>query len=159
VAEPRFQLLMGASRQAPPRVVRVPGSAAAPRAARDGQVTWRLLGANNRELGRSARSYADQAGCWQAIERLKARLPSAEPRLSIITPRGNWGWQLLLDGDEWAVSARLFSRLRECRYSIDQFLEKVPDAGLTISPPTAIDRRKLANPDDTVPTSHRLVQR
>lgn len=158
MAEPRFQLLMGASRQAPPRVVKVPGSASQPRAVRDSQVTWRLLGANNRELGRSARSYADQATCWQSIERLKSRLSDAEPRLSIITARGNWGWQLLLDGEEWAVSARLFSRLRECRYSIDQFLQKVPEAGLTISPPTAIDRRKFA-PDDALPTTHRLVQR
>jgi hypothetical protein len=158
VAQPRFQLLMGASRQTPPRVVRLSGSGSTARVARDSQVTWRLLGANNRELGRSARSYSDQATCWQAIERLKICLPAVEPRLSIITPRGNWGWQLLLEGEEWAVSARLFSRLRECRYSIDQFLDKVPDAGLTISPRTAIDRRKFAS-DDALPTTHRLVQR
>jgi hypothetical protein len=149
---------MGASRQSPPRVVRVPGGAA-PATRRVGQVTWRLLGANNRELGRSARSFADQADCWAAIERLKAQLTNAEPRLAILDPRGSWGWQLLLDGEEQAVSARLFSRLRECRYSLDQFLDKVPAAGLTISPPTALDRRQLPSADEAVPSPRRAVPR
>jgi hypothetical protein len=148
VAEPRFQLLMGAPRQSPPRVVRVPGAATTGAPRRAGQVTWRLLGANNRELGRSARSFSDQADCWAAIERLKTQLTSAEPRMAILDPRGSWGWQLWVDGDEQAVSARLFSRLRECRYSLDQFLDKVPAAGLTISPPTALDRRQLPAADD-----------
>jgi len=159
VAQPRFQLLPGNPRQAPPRVVGLNRSASTSEPARrDGQVTWRLLGANNRELGRSARSYPDQSGGWQAIERLRAGVARAEPRLSILTPRGNWGWQLLLDGEEVAVSARLFSRLRECRYSVEQFLEKVPDAGLTISSPTARDRRKLPHEPHHPPESSQLVQ-
>lgn len=160
MAQPRFQLLLGQSRQAPPRVVRLPGAESQRGVRRrDAQVTWRLLGANNRELGRSARSYPDQAAGWESIELLKARLGKAEPRLSIVTPRGSWGWQLLLDTEEIAVSARLFSRLRECRYSIDQFLQKVPDAGLTVSPPTAMDRRKLPTQFDVLDAPDRMVQR
>ena len=159
MAEPRFQLLMGASRQSSPRVVRVPGGATTPAPRRARQVTWRLLGANNRELGRSARSFSDQAECCAAIERLKSEMTSADPRMAILDPRGSWGWQLLLDGDEQAVSARLFSRLRECRYSLEQFLDKVPDAGLTVSPPTALDRRQLPMVDAAVAGRPRTVPR
>jgi hypothetical protein len=116
VTAPRFQLLTSAA----------PASGSSSES-----VAWRLLGANNRELGRSTHGFPDLATGRADLERLRQQLDLVESRLSISTPRGSWVWQLLLDGDDVARSARSFSRMRECRYSLEQFLEHAPGASVT----------------------------
>jgi hypothetical protein len=45
---------------------------------RDGSVNWRLLGGNNRDLGRGVDPYPDAESCRLGIKNLLARLDRAE---------------------------------------------------------------------------------
>ncbi|WP_330295145.1 hypothetical protein [Streptomyces sp. NBC_00503] len=105
------------------------------RARRDGldsgpdAVTWRLVGANNHELGRSPYVHGTLADCCEAVERLQERIEEAAPLVTMstgtsagATGTGAWTWQLALDGDCAAVSTRTFRRQRECRHSCQLFL-------------------------------------
>lgn len=89
---------------------------------------WRLLGGNNRELGRSAQvHHADQV--LHAIRRVQ----ESADRLSIVvakTQTGKWYWAASLGGQRVAMSARTYGRQRECRYNAEQFLRAVPVAAL-----------------------------
>ena len=102
MAQPRFQLVPGA------RLASSDGTAG---------IGWRLLGANNRELGRSALAS-----------------PDAESALSgdahiVHDPRtGHWAWHLDDDGEVVATSGRGFRHERECRYNLEQFREAAPTA-------------------------------
>lgn len=103
------------------------------RARRDGSdsgpdaVTWRLVGANNHELGRSPDVHGTLDDCCAAVERLQGRIEEAAPLVTMSTGTtaggtGAWTWQLALDGDCAAVSTRTFRRQRECRHSCQLFL-------------------------------------
>ncbi|HSV68179.1 MAG TPA: hypothetical protein VLJ59_20110 [Mycobacteriales bacterium] len=83
---------------------------------------WRLIGANSRELGRSAQTYADLATCWLATARLRRRLDDTD---QVVTPHkrtGEWTWRLEIDGVAVAVAAPTYLRQRECAYNLTQFL-------------------------------------
>lgn len=94
-----------------------------------GGVGWRLLGANNRELGRSALAYADAEATLDAVDavRLLARAGVAHiVHESTATP---WVWQLHDEsGAVVATSGRGFRHERECRYNLDQFRDAAPTA-------------------------------
>lgn len=94
----------------------------------DGEwVSWRLLGANNRELGRGAAVYATETGCLGVISRVQTWVTACVPSV-IVRPSGQWCWQLRLDGETVAVSWRVYHRQRECRYNLGQFLSILPEA-------------------------------
>lgn len=87
---------------------------------------WRLLGGNNRELGRSARVHLAD-GILEEIDRVQA----AADRLSIMvskTQSGKWYWAASEDGQRLAMAARTYGRQRECRYNAEQFLRALPIA-------------------------------
>jgi hypothetical protein len=87
---------------------------------------WRLLGGNNRELGRSARVHLADA-ILDEIDRVQ----SAADRLSIVvskTQSGKWYWAASEDGRRLAMAARTYGRQRECRYNAEQFLRALPIA-------------------------------
>ena len=97
---------------------------------------WRLLGGNNRELGRSARVHAAEAVIAE-IDRVQ----SAFDRLSIVvskTQTGKWYWAASDGGERLAMSARTYGRQRECRYNAEQFLRALP---LAAPPRTAAEPR------------------
>lgn len=114
------------------------GAGAAPDA-----VTWRLVGANNHELGRSPRVHSSLAACCAAVERLRAdaervsTLVATAPgtgagpgpaAAAVSSGVGAWTWQLSLDETCVAVAVRTFRRQRECRHSLQLFLAAVADA-------------------------------
>ena len=111
MAQPRFQLIPGS---------RLPGG--------KGGVGWRLLGMNNRELGRSAHSFPDAEAAQAAITRLRDDLPETAGHISHDPVNQSWHWRL--DGSDGpvAVSGRGFRHERECRYNLDQFLDVSPVA-------------------------------
>ncbi|MFZ0322521.1 MAG: hypothetical protein WAN48_00135 [Actinomycetes bacterium] len=147
MAEPRFQLVTGVARVASPRVVKnLSSRPRAPRAAPELEVSWRLLGSNNREMGRSCRSYAGVDDCHDAVARIKSQLHDLSSRLVIADARGNWRWSLWLLDAEVAASSRVFSRLRECRSNVEQFLEKVPHAAVMSTPVSSMVRRDSTTP-------------
>jgi hypothetical protein len=113
VAQPRFQLVPGA------RLVGAAGG--------DG-VGWRLLGSNNRELGRSAVSYSDAESALAAITRIRVLAVGGEAH--IVHHRGTtlWAWHLEEEGALVATSGRGFRYERECRHNLEQFRAEAPGA-------------------------------
>jgi hypothetical protein len=91
---------------------------------------WRLVGANNRELGRSARTYENVAACRNAVAYLCENVEEAESRLGINNDTGLWTWRLDI-GDQWlAAAGRFYQRRRECQYNVARFLAAAPTADL-----------------------------
>jgi hypothetical protein len=90
---------------------------------------WRLVGANNRELGRSAGFFPHREACEQAVTWLSGNLDRAVPTVYAVRQDALWRWRLDLDGAEAARSGRAYHRLRECRYNLAHFLSGVPQAG------------------------------
>ena len=90
--------------------------------ARLGAPLWRLVGANNRELGRAPATVAIASDCCGAVARLQAKLPAASGRVKPAGPANSWTWSVECDGELLAVSGRAYLRQRECQYSMWQFL-------------------------------------
>jgi hypothetical protein len=97
-----------------------------------GLVGWRVLGANNRELGRSVGPFwrADEA--YQAVQDAQTVLERTVTRYWA-DDLGEWFWNISLDGEQLAVSSRGYRRQRECIYSIEQFREHFPTARVVLS--------------------------
>lgn len=93
-----------------------------------GFVGWRLLGGNNRELGRSATVYADKMAAADSVRRVQRAVEVAKAALTLEPGSGNWTWKLDLDGEVIAVSGRGFRRERECRHNLEQFQAGAPVA-------------------------------
>jgi hypothetical protein len=98
---------------------------------------WRLLGRNNRELGRSPRVFGTARECVAAIGALRARVAELEA-VVVVDAVGMWGWRAELDGTPVAVASRPYYRQRESRYSLQQFLAEVAGAEV---PPEPVRRR------------------
>jgi hypothetical protein len=113
VSQPRFQLIPGA------RLAAANGSAG---------VGWRLLGSNNRELGRSANAYTDAESALIAIGRTRLLAPEGEAHIVHDPSTGLWAWHLDDDGAMAATSGRGFRHERECRYNLEQFRAAAPTA-------------------------------
>lgn len=96
------------------------------------KAAWRLLGGNNRELGRSKAVYADDAACRTAVHDFRADLDQAVPLLSRDAQEGTWTWRLSSgSGPTLACSGRSYARERECRYALGAFLASAPTAAFT----------------------------
>lgn len=91
-------------------------------------VGWRLVGPNNRELGRAPAPAASLEACSGQIARLVADLDHVEGSLTRGAQGLGWGWLLRHADEPLARSGRRFHRERECRYSLEQFLHAVPAA-------------------------------
>jgi hypothetical protein len=91
-------------------------------------VSWRLAGANNRELGRSARVHPDLPACRQDALELIENAASGQALISLNNFSGLWVWRLEVDERPLAVTGRGHQRRRECEYSLSRFLAAVPEA-------------------------------
>ena len=112
MAQPRFQLIPGSRLSSSP----------------EGGVSWRLLGPNNRELGRAAMSYVDAEAAQEAILRIRHLAVLGEAHIIHDQRGGLWAWHLDDDGVRVATSGRGFRHERECRYNLEQFRDAAPDA-------------------------------
>lgn len=122
MATPRFQLV-------PARVPGRTGVTEWVRASADsGPLLWRLLGANNRELGRSARAYPDAASCERALVRLASSLDGSVSGVVPVADGFGWRWQVLCDGEVLASSVKVMPHERDALRALHQFLATVPDA-------------------------------
>ena len=137
MAGPRFLLFGGVAlpehlvrdRAAQPEAVEVPTRRALPTSTEPANWTaWRLLGRNNRELGRSPAVFSTVPECVAAVDRLKAVIGEAVRLLSVDDRDGRWCWRLVVDGAPVAVSSRSYHRQRECVYNLEQFIVAVADA-------------------------------
>ncbi|MER8041430.1 hypothetical protein [Streptomyces sp. NPDC094032] len=93
---------------------------------------WRLVGANHRELGRSAQVFADPGECRAAVLRLRQRVGDARALLATADAAGGggWAWRLEIEGRPVAVAGRTYQRQRDCQFNLGQFLHVVPVAEL-----------------------------
>ncbi|MFC7219889.1 hypothetical protein ACFQLX_17210 [Streptomyces polyrhachis] len=93
-------------------------------------VTWRLVGGNNRELGRAAAALADLATCRAEVAELRAQAARLCPVLAMAGGMGMWAWRVALDKRLVAVAPRPYRRQREAQYNLGQFLAALPAAVL-----------------------------
>jgi len=106
-------------------------------------VAWRLLGANNRELGRSPVWYPDLDSCLEAVRVLKREIGAVTSAITAGTlPGGAWSWRLAVSGHPVAVAGRPYHRHRECAYNLSHFVAAVPTAQVADEPclPLAVRR-------------------
>ena len=97
-----------------------------------GLVGWRVLGANNRELGRSVGPFWRTDEAYQAVHEAQTVLDRTATRFWA-DDLGEWCWNISLDDEQLAVSSRGYRRQRECVYSIEQFREHFPTARVVLS--------------------------
>ncbi|MEU9453912.1 hypothetical protein [Streptomyces sp. NPDC048277] len=93
-------------------------------------VGWRLVGANNRELGRCAAAFENLAVCQATVARLRERVADARALLVMADVPGTWTWRVELDGRDVATAGRSYQRHRECQHNVNLFLAAVPVAQL-----------------------------
>ena len=87
---------------------------------RPATVEWRLISANNWELGRSAVPVGTLEACLRVVLDLRATIDGFTDEV-LADPRGGWRWRLLRDGTPIAVSSRSFLRRVECEATLAQF--------------------------------------
>ena len=94
----------------------------------DGWCAWRLVGANNREVARSARTFPTFHECYQAARQLQHRLDLAAMTVRHDDSLNLWAWRAEIDGVAVATSGRMYQRHRECQSNAAQFFELMPSA-------------------------------
>jgi hypothetical protein len=94
----------------------------------DGWCAWRLVGGNNREIGRSPRTFPSFHDCYQAVRDLQHQLPRAVLVLRHDDRENRWAWRAHVDDVSVATSGRLYQRHRECQSNAKQFFELLPEA-------------------------------
>lgn len=90
-------------------------------------VEWRLISANNRELGRCTEPFLDLGSCTMAVERLREGIDAAD-ELVMQDPSGGWRWRLSFQGQSVAMSCRAYLRRVECTSTLYQFRKIAGDA-------------------------------
>ena len=88
-------------------------------------LTWRVVAANNRPLGRSKRVFADFDACVTAAAELHLRHDALSTAISFDRTSASWRWTVALHACPVAVSVRAYSRRVECERAMSQFLEIV----------------------------------
>lgn len=91
---------------------------------------WRLIGANNRELGRGARGFDTYQLARRAVGQLKETLGRLTHSSTTNPATGRWGWRFDLDGVAVAVSGRWYERDHDGRIGAAKFLALAPHADL-----------------------------
>lgn len=142
------------------------GSGPEPVSGSGGAVTWRLVGANNHELGRSPQAHSSLAVCVAAVALLQGEVERTMPVLALSDRTGAWTWQLVLDERRVAVAVRGYLRQRECRNSLELFVSAAAAAqvasGVTytrrlrgLQPPDADDAMtaRFSGAPDSAPDS------
>jgi hypothetical protein len=109
----------------------------------DGWCAWRLVGANNREIARSAKTFPTFHECYQAARHVQQRLALAVTTVRHDDVLNLWAWRVQIDGAAVATSGRLYQRHRECQSNLAQFLALMPLAATaydsTVAPSLDVD--------------------
>ncbi|NHC47223.1 hypothetical protein [Motilibacter aurantiacus] len=83
-------------------------------------IEWRLVSANNRELGRAARSYPLLPDTVAAVDALRAEADAAVHWLEQ-DESGRWRWKASLRGEVVAAASRDYLRRAECEAALGLF--------------------------------------
>ena len=90
-------------------------------------VEWRLISANNRDLGRCAAPLGDLVSCRLAVDRLRETIDAAD-EIVLQDPSGDWRWLLSWQDQAVAISSRAYPRRPECLATLVQFRRSAGDA-------------------------------
>ncbi len=104
---------------------------------------WRLIGANNRELGRSALSFGSYQLACRAILQLKEGIGRLVNHSTTDPRTGRWGWRIDLEDDAVAVSSRWYERDHDGRIGAAKFVALTADAEVAEGVVTLHERRGL----------------
>ena len=98
------------------------------------QVWWRLLSANNRDLGRSVSSYPDTEACILALQSLLLALDALRP---LVRRRSatEWHWQLCADESAVINGAHGYDRQVRCEQAARKFIQH---AAVAVISPTLV---------------------
>ncbi len=102
---------------------------------------WRLVSANNRELGRSARSYTSYPVARTAILSVRARADHLAGACLADRATGRWTWRMELDDGPVAASSRWYEREHDSKLAMAKFVKLLADAELAEGLVTLRDRR------------------
>jgi|GEM_PF-1932068 len=91
-------------------------------------VRWRLLSGNNRDGGRSARSFADVESCLVNIKEILAQVDVLEPAIVPAADGRGWRWRLNLDGAPMVLAPHAFDRRVRCSEACARFVHLAPVA-------------------------------
>lgn len=91
------------------------------------QVSWRLVAANHREVGRSAMPFTSVEEATLAIKYLQGDRGDFEKTYSS-TPDHRWHWAVLFGGEVLAISIRSFDRRLRCVMAAERFLDLASNA-------------------------------
>ena len=95
-----------------------------------GQFGWRLLGSNNRELGRGSLAAPSVESAASLVADLVRRLPDVTVQHLRAPSSDGWSWCVSSDDVEMAHSGRTFRRERESLDNADNFRLSLPLAHL-----------------------------
>jgi hypothetical protein len=109
----------------------------------DVSVRWRLLSANNRQLGRCDDRFGGLAEARSAVLAVQRELDICESEVQRQSATGRWTWQLLLRGSVCAISGRTYESSRITRQSLAHFREELALA--MIAPLPTLPRQPLAD--------------
>jgi hypothetical protein len=84
------------------------------------------MGANNREIARSARTFSTFHECYQTAREIQQALDGVVTTVRHDDTHNLWAWRAKLDGVNIASSGRLYQRFRECQANVAQFIEFMP---------------------------------
>jgi hypothetical protein len=96
----------------------------------DAPVRWRLLSANNREIGRGLLGYPDAESSCIAIKELQRDVAILEPRIKRVEPN-RWLWEVYQGRVLVATAGRPFDRLIRCEQSVERFVGQFAYATVT----------------------------
>jgi hypothetical protein len=96
---------------------------------RPASIEWRLISANNWELGRCGAPVAALADSLAAVMVLQAMIDKLSEEV-LPGGRSGWRWRLLLDDHVVAVASHSFVRRVECESTLAQFRRVARDAPL-----------------------------
>jgi hypothetical protein len=90
-------------------------------------VEWRLVGANNWALGQVGTAWRDPQAAIEDVHRLKNVIDRA--RVEVFVDRtGGWHWELRVDDNLLARSARAARRRSQCQAVVERFRQLTPSA-------------------------------
>jgi hypothetical protein len=112
---------------------------------------WRLLGANNRELGRGSNAAKSIDHCAYEASALSDQCASIEYLHRRDQGNDGWTWNGTVNRGEIVHSSRSFRRERESRYNVDAFAEALATAEVRV--PDDISRLPQVSSSLFVPQS------
>jgi hypothetical protein len=88
---------------------------------------WRLLSANNREIGRGVAEFADEEACRLAVKHLQNGIEELESSVRRAAS-SEWTWELTAAGEPAVRSGHSFARQIRCEQGLLQFRHHVVEA-------------------------------